>query len=168
MSQRLLTWLTAAALLVFATTIVAMDQRGHGVVRDEVVYMNAGTSYANWWAKLVTLESGTVTEKSITAAFGGPRVTDNNSEHPPLMKTLFGISAKALGGVMSRTSAYRFPNAFFYGVLVALVFLFARGRWGYAEGLVAAGFVFLMPRAFFHAGLATFDAPVVTVWFATR
>ncbi|HUH06107.1 MAG TPA: glycosyltransferase family 39 protein [Kofleriaceae bacterium] len=167
MSRGRLIWLTAAALLVVATAMVTLEQRRHGVVRDEVVYMNAGTGYASWWGDLVTFESGTLTEQSITAAFGGKRVTDNNSEHPPLMKTLFGISEKALGGVMSRTSAYRFPNALLYGVLVALVFLFAAGRWGFAEGVVAAGFTFFMPRALFHAGLAAFDAPVVTLWFAT-
>ena len=32
---------------------------------------------------------------------------------------------------------------------------------------MAALLVLLLPRAFFHAGLATFDAPIVTLWFAT-
>ena len=166
MSERGYTWLTAAALLVIAMTAVIVTQRGHGVVRDEVVYMDAGSRYATWWGKLLGGESGAMSQEQITAHFGGKRVTDNNSEHPPLMKTLFGLSEKIFGGTVSRTTAYRLPNALLFGLLVALVFLWVRRVWGYSEALVAALLTMLLPRALFHAGLAAFDAPVVTLWIA--
>jgi 4-amino-4-deoxy-L-arabinose transferase-like glycosyltransferase len=54
-----------------------------------------------------------------------------------------------------------------WGVLVALVFAFTCAVWGLTEGVVAALLVMLLPRGVFHAGLACFDAPITTLWFAT-
>src|SRR4051812_6081596 len=53
------------------------------------------------------------------------------------------------------------------GVAVALVYFFALALWGLAEAIVAALALLLLPRAMFHAGLACFDAPAMTLWFAT-
>lgn len=160
---------TAAALLVLATALVVVLQRDVGVARDETVYMHHGSKYADWWLDLVTFD-GAANEKAITAAWGGQAPTANNREHPPLMKTLFGLSEKVLHdqlGVAGEQTAYRFPTAVMWGVLVALVFLFTCAVWGYFEGLVAALLVLLLPRGLFHAGLAAFDAPITTLWFAT-
>jgi hypothetical protein len=162
--------LTAAALLALALGWVIAGQRRQGVVRDEVVYRDAGSRYADWWIDLVTLERSTLSEEAITAHFGGRAATANNREHPPLMKTLFGLSERlfhrALGWTTA-TTAYRLPTALANALLVVLVFCFAQGLWGYRQGLVAALLVLLLPRGLFHAGLATFDAPIVTLWFAT-
>jgi hypothetical protein len=164
MSERLQTWLIAAVLGVVTIVAVGVAQRSQGIVRDEVVYMNHGSKYAKWWV------DGDATEKSITDHFGGKGATDNNREHPPLMKTLFGFSEMLFHdelGMMSSVTAYRFPNAVFYGLLVMMVFFFTRSIWGQTEAIVAALTVLFLPRAFFHAGVAAFDAPIVTVWFAT-
>jgi 4-amino-4-deoxy-L-arabinose transferase-like glycosyltransferase len=167
--RRSLVWATAAALLVGATALVVALQRDVGVARDETVYMHHGSRYADWWIGLVTAD-GVANKQAITATWGGKEVTANNREHPPLMKTLFGLSEKVLHdrlGVTSELTAYRAPSALAWGVLVALVFLFTAAVWGYAEGLVAALLVLLLPRGLFHAGLAAFDAPITTLWFAT-
>ncbi len=162
-------WITAAILLLVGTAAPLLAQRDHGIVRDEVVYMNAGSRYAEWWGQLLS-GKGAASADQITAHFGGPQVTDNNSEHPPLMKTLFGISEKifvGLGGSKKHdTTAYRIPTAIFFGLLLVMVFLFGASVWGWSEGVIAALLLLLMPRLLFHAGLATFDAPMVTVWTA--
>jgi 4-amino-4-deoxy-L-arabinose transferase-like glycosyltransferase len=54
-----------------------------------------------------------------------------------------------------------------HGVLVLLVFAMVVQLWALAEAVVAALLVMLLPRALFHAGLACFDAPIMTLWFAT-
>lgn len=170
MSERRVRIATAAVLGVVAFAAVLVAQRDQGLVRDEIVYMNHGTRYADWWIDLATGEDGTLTEKQITAHFGGAAATAGNREHPPLMKTLFGFSEKILHGGLgwtSRITAYRAPAALANAALVVIVFLFAASIWGYAAGLVAAVLTLLLPRAFFHAGLATFDAAIVTVWFVT-
>jgi len=162
--------LTAAALGLSAFIAVVVAQEDVGVARDEVVYISSGAKYAHWWIDLVSFQSGTLSEKGITASFGGPRATDNNREHPPLMKTLFGFSrilfADKLGWA-SEVTASRLPNAAMFALLIVMVFWFASAFWGYGAGLIAAVLTLLLPRGFFHAGLATFDSPIVTLWFAT-
>jgi hypothetical protein len=148
--------------------IVMHDQREVGIARDETVYMTYGPRYVEWWAGLLTFEHG-VSEAGIKAAFGGDGETDNNREHPPLMKTLLGISERVLHrklGWLDEVSACRLPTAVLAGVLIALVYGFSLAVWGWAEAVLAALLMMLMPRALFHAGLACFDVPITTLWFA--
>jgi hypothetical protein len=161
--------IVAACFLILGTALPMCLQRDVGIARDETVYMHHGSRYADWWIDLVTAD-GAASEQAITATWGGKGPTDNNREHPPLMKTLFGFSEKLLHdglGIASEPTAYRAPTALLHGVLVALVFLFTASIWGLAEGILAALLVLLLPRGLFHAGLAAFDAPITTLWFAT-
>jgi 4-amino-4-deoxy-L-arabinose transferase-like glycosyltransferase len=156
--------------LAAATTIaVIVNQQGVGIARDEVVYMQAGARYADWWIGLVSFQHG-AGEVSVTRTFGGPGATDNNREHPPVMKTLFGLSERLLHGrlgVADEVTAFRLPSAVMHGVLVLLVFGMVLELWGLAPAVLAALLAALLPRALFHAGLACFDAPTMTLWFAT-
>src|SRR5688572_1267362 len=149
---------TVILLAVIAFAAVLANQRDVGIARDETVYMGAGSRYAGWWRSWLSGEP--VRDKgAITAAFGGPGATDGNREHPPLMKTLFGLSERVLHdrlGWASEVTAYRLPTAAMNALLVALVFLMTCALWGWAEGVVAGLLVLLMPRLFFHAGLACF------------
>ncbi len=168
MSRRALHRGTAVVLFSITLAAVVVAQREQGIVRDEVVYMRHGSRYASWWLALARGDDEMLTESSITAHFGGPGATDNNREHPPLMKTLFGLSERLFHhrlGWTSELTAYRLPTALAWSLLVLLVYCFAARVWGYAEGLMAAVLLLLVPRPLFHAGLATFDAPIVTTWF---
>lgn len=168
MSDRRVNWIVAVLLFVLAATFVISAQRSQGIARDEVVYMNYGTRYADWWIEFASGTDGTASRDTITKHFGGKRATDGNREHPPLMKTLFGLSERVLHdklGWTSETTGYRVPTALVNALLIAATFLFVTGLWGRAAGLSAALLLLFLPRAFFHAGLATFDAPVVTFWF---
>ncbi len=160
---RLVGWLLALATVA----IVVANQQQVGFARDEIVYMSHGGAYADWWIGLVTLDHG-VSEAGITRAFGGPGATDGNREHPPLMKTLYGLSHRLLHRKLGvdEPTAYRLPNAILHGVLVLLVFLMVLELWGLAEAVIASLLVMFLPRALFHASLACFDAPIMTLWFA--
>ncbi|MBA3458954.1 MAG: glycosyltransferase family 39 protein [Deltaproteobacteria bacterium] len=160
------TRLIALALGVLTTLLVLLNQREVGIARDEVVYFNAGARYADWWVGLVTFDHG-IGRENLEKNWGGAPGGGNNTEHPPLIKTLFGLSHKLFKNVLGEVTSYRLPSAILHGVLVALVFLMVMQLWGLAEALVAALLVMLLPRAVFHAGLACFDAPIMTMWFAT-
>lgn len=155
---RVIGWLLALATVITVT----INQRDVGIARDEVVYMAAGTHYADWWLGLVTFDHGV----------GGDRIKrtfEENHEHPPLMKTLSGLSHRVLHdklGIAGELTAFRFPAAALHGVLVLLVFSMTVSLWGLAEAVIAALCLLLLPRALFHAGLACFDAPIMTLWFA--
>ncbi len=159
----------ALACAAAAFVAVAAAQKTQGIARDEVVYMRAGSHYARWWQAWLRGDDGIATRAGIGKHFGGPRATDNNREHPPLMKLLFGVSANTFHsqlGWTDRITAYRLPSAAMNAVLIALVVLFVAGRWGPIAGVIAGLLTLSLPRAFFHAGLACFDAAVVTTWFA--
>src|SRR5262249_24573121 len=104
---------------------------------------------------------------SITQTFGGAPGGGTNSEHPPLMKTLDGISHKLLHGVTDELTAFRVPSALLEGACVWLVFAMTLELWGLAGAVIAALCLMLLPRALFHASLACFDAPSMVLWFAT-
>lgn len=80
---------------------------------------------------------------------------------------------------LSESEAMRFPGAVFAGLMVALMFLAARGRFlaqPLKSGplrlpipfalLASAGFL-LLPRAFYHAHLAVFDMAICALLVAT-
>lgn len=163
--------LTAAIVLAAAVTAwLGALQRDQGIARDEVVYMDVGPHYAEWWADLVTGEEGTLSREAITAHFGGEAPTANNREHPPLMKTLFGFSELLFYerlGWTSRVTASRLPGAATTGLLAAIVFLFTRRLWGAPAGIAAAALTVLIPRVAFHGQLAAFDVPIAALWMAT-
>jgi hypothetical protein len=157
------------SLALITTIAVVVNQRDVGIARDEVVYMQNGARYADWWIGLVTLRHG-IDGPSITKTFGGPGATDNNREHPPLMKTLFGLSDRLFHrtlGAADELTAYRLPSAILHGVLVALAYFMVLELWGLAQAILAALLLACLPRALFHAGLACFDAPTMALWFAT-
>jgi 4-amino-4-deoxy-L-arabinose transferase-like glycosyltransferase len=160
-------------LAVLTTVLVVANQEQVGIARDEMVYMSAGDRYADWWLAYVVGgvegKPSVASRDAIARTFGGPNPTDNNREHPPLVKTLFGISHRILhdGLGVDELTAYRIPSALLHGLLVLLVFTMVLELWGFGEALVSALLVVFLPRALFHAGLACFDAPIMTLWFAT-
>ncbi len=162
--------LIALGLALAGATLVLCNQRHVGVVRDEGVYMYYGAQYQSWWGGLLTGQSGILGKESITRTFGGPNATDGNREHPPLMKTLFGWSRRVFHdrlGLTGVITASRIPSALLFGGLLAVLCLWVTRAWGLREGILAALFMLLQPRAVFHAGLATFDSAITVLWFAT-
>ncbi|MEZ4362341.1 MAG: glycosyltransferase family 39 protein [Kofleriaceae bacterium] len=161
----------ALALLLgaLATALVLHNQRDVGVARDETVYLAYGARYAAWWSG-VARGDVPISRATITSHFGGAGATDNNREHPPLMKTVAGLSARGLHGQLrwlDELTAARLPSALLHGLLVALILLFGARAWGLSVGALAAALMLMMPRPLFHAGLACFDGPITTLWFAT-
>jgi 4-amino-4-deoxy-L-arabinose transferase-like glycosyltransferase len=154
--------------LVTTITVVVM-QRDVGIARDETVYMSAGTRYAEWWTGLVTFQHG-FDGKLIDATFGGGFGGPANPEHPPLVKLASGLSHRWFHDklqIFDELTAFRLPSAILHGVLAWLMFAFTLELWGLAEAVLAVVCLVLLPRALFHAGLECFDAPIMTLWFAT-
>jgi hypothetical protein len=167
------TWIRRGVGLAIATlafVLVVHNQHDVGIARDETVYMRTGSAYARWWMDLVTGKDGVRSEKAINATFGGGPGGQNNSEHPPLVKTLMGLSEHVLHDKLEWTdeiTAYRLPGAALNALLVFLVFAMACAVWGFPEAVVAALVVTFLPRGFYHAGLGAFDTPIAALWFAT-
>ena len=169
-SRRAQSLAICATLFVVSFATMFAAQRDAGVARDEIDYMSAGEKYAAFWTDFLTFKDGTSSESNITSHFGGKAATANNREHPPLLKTMFGFSRRWFHTklpLMSKLSAYRAPSSLITAILVVTIFLFCTPLWGRKVGIVAALLTLLLPRGFFHAGLATFDAAVAAMWMFT-
>ena len=173
-------------LLVLTTVGLQLASRTQGFTRDEGYYFTAAENQVAYYEEaLAALRRGHPKEAL------SPRFIDRyfgyNSEHPPLMKTLFGLSWRLLHrcscptesglhplpyaqrhrtlGLLKQGDAMRLPTQLLAGLLVAAVYLFGARCWGRVAGLGAAGLTILLPRHVFHAQLACFDAPVAAMIF---
>jgi hypothetical protein len=136
-----------------------------GYVRDEGFYFQAAQSYARWFEALLTNPKAALARGAIDGAWA------QNHEHPALIKSLFALSYLFLQKnrhlfAMEGTS-YRFPAIVLAGGAIALVYVWGTQARGRVAGLAAAVLLAAMPRFFFHAHLACFDVPIVTMWTLT-
>lgn len=184
----------ALLLVLVTTTALLRASRSQGFARDEGYYFHAAEQHAAYYEELTSRLL-----KGELRALGDRALIDRyfsyNSEHPPLLKTLFGLSWRTLHrcscpseagqhalfypkrhrtlGLLSNGEAMRFPSHLLTGVLCAAVYLMGRRSFGRAGALAAAGLAILAPRHFFHAELSCFDAPVtamlgITTWAYLR
>jgi 4-amino-4-deoxy-L-arabinose transferase-like glycosyltransferase len=155
----------AAALglsLVWAALLL-VAQRDTGFMRDEGTYFHAGRQAWEWVEDLVHDPHAALTRAGIDRRFS------YNSEHPALMKILFGASEALVHrrlGWASASTAFRLPGILLSALAVGLIYLFGAAVHSRRAGLCAALLYAALPRAFFHAQLATFDGAVATTWLA--
>jgi len=151
----------AALCTVYVAWLLA-TVRGLGFTRDESFYFRAGTDYVGWFRLLFEHGSAAFDRRAVDSAW------DYNHEHPALMKSLFGISWLLLHEKWhvfhDASTAFRFPAILMSGVALWTTYLFGARAWSRRAGLVAAASFGLMPQVFFHAHLACFDMPIVTMW----
>ncbi len=154
------------AYLLFSFAFVALmaTEKAVGFTRDESVYFAAAESYARWFRMFFASPSAALSDGAITSAFGF------NSEHPVLMKSLYGLSHLVFHewlGLLRPATAFRLP-AFLVAALIApLLYLLGTELYGRKAGLFAAASFFLVPRQFFNAQLSCFDIPVTAFWLLT-
>lgn len=184
MSARRLDLLLALALLLLTTLALQLASRSQGFTRDEGYYFHAAEQQVGY---LEDSLDGLRRGKPLT--FADRRVIERgfsyNSEHPPLMKTLFGLSWRVLHrcdcpneggmharpspqrhrtlGLLSQGQAMRLPAHLLCGLLCAAVYLFAARAFSRRAALCAAALTVLAPRHFFHAQLSCFDAPIAAM-----
>ncbi|EYF02485.1 ArnT family glycosyltransferase [Chondromyces apiculatus] len=152
----------AAALALGFVALLLGTAGDLGYARDEGFYFNAADRYAAWFQLLASDPRAAVAPRAVDAAWSV------NHEHPAFIKSLFALSShylhKKLGLFAMPGTSYRFPAMVLSGLGVALVYLWGAAARGRVAGLVAAALFAMMPRYFYQAHLACFDAPVVTVW----
>jgi hypothetical protein len=169
--------------------LLAVEGR-QGIGRDEGQYFRAAERYWGWFDELgQNLKAGRP-GRSFTAAAIDRYWSDNAPDHPVVMKTLYGLSwrafhrcdclgpARGLHPVAVRgrhvtlplfsreSTAFRFPAILMSGLLIALVFRFARRFVDWPAAAAGALLMLAQPHYFMHAQIACFDAPITTLAFA--
>jgi len=166
-------WSVALAAAVGTTLLLAVGHQQVGYVRDEGIYFEASRRYAQWVADLGDDPGRGFRRSARDRAFG------YNHEHPALMKTVAGLSARWLtsvegsgdpastrGAWISEGMAMRLPAQLTAGFGVFLLVLAGARRFGVWAGLLAATYVIAAPHVWFHAGLHAFDVPVAVATLA--
>src|SRR4029077_3714988 len=123
---------------------------------------SAGRSYIGWGRMLLEGSHDALMPAAIDSAWG------INAEHPPLMKSLCGLSWWLFHEnwhlFSDASTAYRLPGMAMAGMSLWTTYVFGARAWTRRAGLVAAALLALMPRVFFHAHLACFDVPIMAMW----
>ncbi|MHB1844137.1 MAG: ArnT family glycosyltransferase [Deltaproteobacteria bacterium] len=174
---------TAVAAGLFAATFFAMlaTERAIGFTRDESFYFYAADLYTPWFLGLWdALVHGRLIDWFSDANL--QRHFWYNTEHPILMKSLFGLSHWLFSEKLAwlrPAAGYRAPAWAVSGLISALLYLFGveleRQRrtgedaakltgGGAAIGLLAAATFWLAPRHLYHGHLACFDMPITGMW----
>lgn len=170
--RRLGPWLGALLIVLLVAATLSVAHRDTGYVRDEGIYFQASRTYAAWVDRLLHEPTKALKRKVRDRHFAP------NHEHPALMKTLGGVSARWLGsspaqddkpasqGLMPEGAAMRLPAQIMAGIATGLLFLAGFRRAGVLAGLLASGAFILLPRVWFNAGLHAFDVPVAAAILA--
>jgi hypothetical protein len=182
--------LIAAALGVLTVTWLLAVEGREGFGRDEGQYFRAAERYWGWFEELGQNIAAGKPSHSFTAGDIDRYWNDNAPDHPVVMKTLYGLSWRAfhrctcmgptrhlhpipvrgrhvtLPLFARESTAFRFPAMVFAGLLVAMVYLFARKLVPWPAAAAGALLALAQPHYFFHAPIACFDAPITTMAFA--
>jgi len=179
-------WIVPLALALATSGWLLAVEGQQGLARDEAQYFRAGEHYWGWFEALGEAvragKPGRVFSRAVVDSFWG-----DNHEHPPLMKTLYGLSwrlfhrcdcvgakqglhpiavhgkHRTLPLFARESTAFRFPAILLAGLGVALVYGFARrlvGPWAAAGAAVLS---VAQPHYFFHAQISCFDAPIAVM-----
>lgn len=153
---------TGGGLGVLYVAWLLSTARTLGFSRDEGFYFRAGRQYSRWFDLLLSKPHEAFESRTIDSIFS------YNHEHPILMKSLFGLSWEYLHEKAhvfpDASTAFRFPGMVMAGVALWVTYLFGARAYGRWAGVVAAVLLALMPRVFYHAHLACFDVPIMTMW----
>jgi 4-amino-4-deoxy-L-arabinose transferase-like glycosyltransferase len=149
-------------VLVGTVALLLATTSDLGYARDEGFYFYASRVYGDWFELLWNDPRAAMRRDAVDAAF---RV---NSEHPALAKSLFALSDRLLGQKLGwfdeAGTAFRFPAMLLAGSAAALIYAWVAGLGTRLSGLVAALLFVFMPRLFYHAHLACFDAPIAAMF----
>ena len=161
--------LLAAIVAIFIFLMIFLTNDSFGFVRDEGFYMKAATYMADWYESIGTnIVNGDFakifTKKEIDRYF------NYNSEHPPFMKELFGLSQFIFSrklGIMSAPMSARLVAAVFAALTALMIYFFGLFFFSRLTASVSPLLFFMMPHIFFHSHLACFDMPILFFWSAT-
>jgi hypothetical protein len=185
-SRRRGEWLLPLCLALATSSWMLAVEGRQGIGRDESQYFRAGERYWGWIETAWTdLRKGHFGHAFSRATVDG--AWEDNHEHPPLMKLLYGISWRAfhtcdctgpkrglhpipitgkhttLPLFRRESSAFRFPAILLAGLGVAVAYWLARRVLAPLPSAVAAVLSVAQPHYFFHAQIACFDVPIAVM-----
>ncbi|WP_406694768.1 glycosyltransferase family 39 protein [Singulisphaera sp. Ch08] len=97
--------------------------------------------------------------------FFWPFAREEPNGHPPFY-ALLGLGGWAVGhSFLPPLESYRCGPAIFFALTIGVIYGFMARLYGRSAGLTAALALLTMPRVFAQAHLASYDAPLLCLWF---
>ena len=162
-------FLLAGTTAVFVFLMIFLTSDATGFVRDEGFYMRAADHMADWYESIGT----NIANGDFAKIFSKQEIDkyfNYNSEHPPFMKELFGLSQFIFTrqlGILSAPMSARLVAAVFAAFTALMIYFFGLFFFSRITAVTAPLFFFTMPHIFFHSHLACFDMPILFFWSAT-
>jgi 4-amino-4-deoxy-L-arabinose transferase-like glycosyltransferase len=168
MTERRKDLVIAIALGVATFIVMLLTERAIGFTRDESFYFYAADQYTPWYLGIWdALIHGRIAEHFSDATLR--RAFSYNTEHPVLMKTLFGLSHSLFTVKLDwlrPAAGYRAPAWAISGLIASLLYLFGKDASGGRRevGILAALLFWCCPHNLYHGHLACFDMPITGMW----
>jgi hypothetical protein len=157
--------LGAIGVLTFVALL--LTEKPVGFTRDESFYFLAADLYTPWYLGLWdNFWHGRILDSFSDSAL--TRAFSYNTEHPVLMKSLFGLSHWLFFSKLAwlrPAAAYRAPAWALGGLMSVLITLLSRRAklsWGLTTFAVLC--FWLTPRNLYDGHLAAFDMPIAVAW----
>lgn len=162
-------FLLAALTAVFVFLMIFLTKDAIGFVRDEGFYMKAANHMADWYESI----GKNISNGEFAKIFSKNEIDSfftYNSEHPPFMKELFGLSQFIFTrklGILSAPMSARLVAAVFAALTALMIYFFGLFFFSRITAVTAPLLFFTMPHIFFHSHLACFDVPILFFWSST-
>lgn len=156
-------------VFLLAFLLVTLTLPSFGVTFDEFNYFHSSDLQFRWLGLLV---------KAVGEGNIGEVLSDQTIRiywqwepfyvpHPPLSRTLSGITKTIFFPLVDLFTAYRLSVILLFSGLAALLFLWVKQTYGFSAALVSGVTWILLPHVFGHAHIASADMPLTFFWFAT-
>jgi len=161
--------LIAELTAIFVFLMIFLTSDAIGFVRDEGFYMKAANNMADWYESI----GNNISNGEFAKIFSKKEIDryfNYNSEHPPFMKELFGLSQFIFTRkleILSAPMSARLVAAVFAALTALMIYFFGLFFFSRITAVAAPLLFFTMPHIFFHSHLACFDMPILFFWSAT-
>ncbi len=153
-------------IVIVSFTFVVRTLNGPGLTWDEANFIPSSISYLNWFQTL----KDDIKQGNLRHALSKDTITNYwraTAEHPPLAKLLAASTILIFHKFTDIIFAARISTAFIFSMLILLVYKFVGRAYGRYAGYFSAISLFIMPRIFGHAHLASLDICISFMWLLT-
>lgn len=168
--QRMMSTKTALLLaLAIIGALVIFTFPHYGITWDEPAYFKASTLHMEWIGQVIrgawTGQAAAWLEDGVISRFW--HWDPYHVPHPPLSRILSGMAWVGTGNLLGDVSGYRLSTAFFFLILLWVVWSWTRALTDPISAWVAMLSALAMPHLFGHAHFAMTDIPTAALWVAT-